>query len=252
MDTEILRESQEILDTIPLSVDQQQKLEGAVLSLQGRIRESSQRLIDDELQLEQSFGMDQAHGPIFEDLAARLEGDEQTVEQWIEEKRRHDKTLVPDVVGTFSKVPALGHSSGLREGISEKIEALQNRLDDMHQRTAFDSDPFRDMVNAELDRCVSRSMAKNVLDTTELYSLELLEEELMALVEKLDESERKVRVLEARQEARSEELRKWMEEDARVYPSSLFLFSLLRCATRTRSKSSKTRWKLKSSTREPR
>lgn len=233
-------------------MDQQQKLEGAVLSLQGRIRESHQRLIDDELQLEQSLGMDQAHGSTFEELAARLEGDEQTVEQWIEEKRLHDKTLVPEVVGTFSKVSALGHSRGPREGISEKIEALQNRLDDMHQRTTFDDDSFRDMVNTELDRGVSRSMEKDVLDATELYSLELLEEELVALVEKLDESERKVRDLEAREEARTEELRKWMEEDARVYPSSRFLFSCLQSTTRTRSKSSKTRWKLKSSTREQR
>ncbi len=233
-------------------MDQRQKLEGAVLSLQGRIRESNQRLIDDELRLEQSLGKDQAHGSTLEDLAARLERDEQAVEQWIEEKRRRDRTFVPEVVNTFSKVSALGHSSGPREDISEKIEALQNRLDDMHQLTTFDNDSFRDMVNAELDRCVSRSTEKNVLDATELYSLELLEEELMGLVEKLDESERKVRVLEAREEARTEELRKWMEEDAKVYPSFPFLFYFLQCTTRTRSKSSKTCWKLKSSTREQR
>lgn len=233
-------------------MDQQQKLEGAVLSLQGRIQECNQRLIDDELRLEQSLGMDQTHGSALEALAARFERDEQAVEQWVKHKRRHDKTLVPEVVNPSSKVSAPGHTSGPREDISEKIEALQNRLDDMHQLATFDNDSFRDMVNTELDRYVSRSTAKNVLEATELYSLELLEEELNGLVEKLDESERKVRVLEAREEARAEELRKWIEEDARVYPSFPFLFYFLQSTTRTRSKSSKISWRLKSSTHEQR
>ena len=233
-------------------MDQRQELEGAVLSLQGRIQECNQRLIDDELRLEQSSGMDQAHGSALEALAARLERDEQAVEQWIKRRRRHDKTLVTGVDNSSSKVSARGHASGPREDISEKIEALQNRLDDMHQLTTFDNDAFRDMVNAELDRCVSRSMERNVLEATETYSLELLEEELNGLVEKLDESERKVRVLEAREEARAEELRKWIEEDARVYPSFPFLLYFLQSTTRTRSKSSKTSWRLTSSTREQR
>ena len=233
-------------------MDQRQQLEDAVLSLQGRIQECNQRLIDDELRLEQSLGMDQAHGSALQALAARLERDEQAVEKWIKHKRRHDKTLVPEDINSSSKVSAPGHASGPREHISEKIEALQNRLDDMHQLTTFDNDSFRDMVNAELDRCVPRSTAKNVLEATELYSLELLEDELNGLVEKLDESERKVRVLEAREEARAEELRKWIEEDARVYPSILFLFYFLQSTTRTRSKSSKTSWRRKSSTREQR
>lgn len=217
VDTEILRESQEILATIPLSVDQRQKLEGAVLSLQSRIQECTQRLIDDELRLEQSLGMDKAHGGALEDLTARLQRDEQAVEQW----EQHQYEPPAD-----AKASALGHSRGHQEAINENIEALQNRLDDMLQLTTFDNDLFRDMVNAELDRCVSRSMGRNVLEATELYSLELLEEELKGLVEKLDESERKVRVLEAREEARAEELRKCMEEDALVYLlfRSLFYF----------------------------
>jgi hypothetical protein len=221
-DTEVLRESQEILATIPLSVDQRQDLEGAVLSLQGRIQECTQRLIDDDLRLEQSLEMDKAHGTALEDLTARLERDEQAVDQWIEDKQ-------PGVVHTNAKVSAPNQSRGRQEDINESIEALQNRLDDIHQLTTFDNDSFRDMVYAGLDHFVSRSMAKNVLEATELYSLDLLEEELKGLVEKLDESERKIRVLEAREEARAEELKKWMEEDARVYLSSCSLFYFLQC-----------------------
>ena len=71
----------------------------------------------------------------------------------------------------------------------------------MHQPTAFDSDLFRNMVSAELDRCVSRSKAKNVLDPTEPFSLELLEDELQGLAEKLDEAERKIQLLGAKREA---------------------------------------------------
>jgi DNA repair exonuclease SbcCD ATPase subunit len=219
----MLRESQEMLDTIPLSVDQRRKLEGAVLSLQGRIQECDQRLIDDELRLEQSLEMDKACGPVLEDLTARLERDEQAVEQWIEAEQRQDVTPVPGVVDTGANVSVPGHSRGPREDINEKFEALQNRLDDMHQLTTFDNDLFHDMVNAELGLCVSRTMAKNVLEATELYSLELLEEEFKGLVEKLDESERKVRVLEAREEARAEELKKWMKEAALVCLSFTFL-----------------------------
>jgi len=216
-----------MLDTISLSVDQRQKLEGAVLSLHGRIQECNQRLIDDELRLEQSLEMDKTHGPALEGLSARLERDEQAVKKWIEEKQRQDETPVFEVVNTDASVFTPGHSRGLREDINDKIEAFQNRLDDMHQCATFDNDLFRDMVNAELDRCVPRSVAKNLLGATELYSLELLEEEFKGLVEKLDELECKIRVLEAREEARIEELRKWMEEDARVYPSFPFLFYFL-------------------------
>ena len=41
---------------------------------------------------------------------------------------------------------------------------------------------------------ISRSKAKNVLEVTQLYSLELLEDEFKGLVEKLDEAERKIQV----------------------------------------------------------
>jgi len=219
LDTEVLRETQA---TIPLSVDQRQQLEDVVLSLQGRIQECTQRLFEDEVRLEQSLEMDKTHETALEDLTARLKRDEQAVQQWIEDTRRQYKTPVPEGVNPK-------RSRGRQEEINETIEALQNRLDDMHQLTTFDNDSFRDMVNVELDRYASRGMAKNVLEATELYSLDQLEEELKGLVEKLDESERKIRVLEAREEARAEELRKWMEEDARVYLLCFSLFYLLQC-----------------------
>jgi len=228
VDTEILRESQEILETIPLSVDQRQKLESSVLSLQGRIQECNKLLVKDELRLEKALEMDKAHGPALEDLTARLERDEQVVGQWIEDKRRQAETSVPGVVNTDAIVSTSSHLRGGRSYIDDKFEELQNRLDDAHQLTTFDNDLFHDMVNAELGRCASRNKAKNVLGATELYSLELLEEEFKSLVEKLDEAERKIQVLEARGEARAEELGKWMEEDARVYlyvPFCFFAYS---------------------------
>jgi hypothetical protein len=217
------------LEAIPVSVDQRQKLKGAVLSLQGRIQECNQRLIEDELQLEQLLDMDKVHKPALEDLTARLERNEQVVEQWVKNKKRQDKTSVPQVVGAGSSTSAAAvsrHSEGRRTDINEKFEALQNRLDDMHQLTTFDNDSFRDMVNAELDRCVSRSEPKNVLDPTELFSLELLEDEFKGLVEKLDEAERKIQLLEVKGEARAEELRRWMEKDAQVCLALPFLFYL--------------------------
>ena len=228
VDTEILRESQEILETIPLSVDQRQRLEDAVLSLQGRIQECNQRLVEDELPLEQSLEMDEAYRPALDDLTARLERDEQAVGQWTEDKQPQDEASVPEVVNTGASHSVSDHSRSRQDDIDNKIEALQNRLDDMHQLTAFDSDLFRNIVSAELDRCVSRSKAKNVLDPTELFSLELLEDELQGLVEKLDEAEHKIQLLEAKGEARAEEIRKWMEEDARVCLPFLFLFYFLR------------------------
>jgi len=81
IDTEIFRKFQAILDTIPLSEDQRQKPKSAILSLQGRIQECNQRLIEDELRLEKSLEMDKPHGGALEDLTARLEYDEQGVEQ---------------------------------------------------------------------------------------------------------------------------------------------------------------------------
>ena len=226
VDTEILRESQEILETIPLSVDQRQKLESAVLDLHGRIQKCNQLLVEDELRLEKSLEMDETHGAALEGLTARLERDEQVVGQWIGGTKRQDEASAPDVPGTDTVVPTSSRSGSgsSREDLDEKILALQYRLDDMHQLATFDNDSFREMVNAELDRCASRSKAKNVLGDTELYSLELLEEEFNGLVEKLDEAERKIHVLEARGEARAEELRRWMEEDALVSLSFLIPF----------------------------
>jgi hypothetical protein len=250
VDTEILRESQEILETIPLSEDQRQKLEDAVLSLQGRIQACNQRLTEGELQLEQSLDMDGAHPPAIEELTARLHRDEHAVEQWIEEKQRQAQTPVPEDVSTGASGATPSYSGRRREDINEIIEALQNRLDDLHQLTAFDNDSFPDMVHAELNRSVSRSKVKNVLDPTELFSLDLLEEEFKGLVEKLDEAERKILLLEAKGETRAEELRKWMEADARVCPS-IFLY-FLQSTSRTRSKASRTGWKPRSSTPEQR
>jgi len=169
--------------------------------------------------------------------------------KWIEDNNRQYEASVPEVIDPDIILSAPSHSSSRREDISEKIVALQNRLDDMHQLATFDNDPFREVVNAELDRCASRSKAKNLLEATELYSLELLEEEFQGLVEKLDEAERKIQALEARGEARAEELRKWMEEDALVYLLFLFSFHLLQNTARTRSRSSRTGWKPTSSTR---
>lgn len=209
-------------------MDQRKKLEGAVLSLQGRIQECNQRLIEDELRLEQSLEMDNAHALALDDLATRLDRDEQVVEQWTKDKQRQDETFAPKAVNTDASVPASSHHSGSRrDDIDQKIGAIQNRLDDMHQLTTFDGEYFRDMVTAELDRCVSRAKAKDVLDATELYSLEQLEEEFKGLVEKLDEAERKIQGLEARGEARAKELRKWMEDDARVNVSFSPLFSFV-------------------------
>ena len=214
------------METIPLSVEQRQKLESAILSLQGRIQECNQRLIEGELRLEKSLEMDETLGAVLEHLTARLERNEQVVGQWIEDAKRQDKTSAPEAINTDAIVPAPSHSRSVRENINDKIGALQDRLDDMHQLATFDNDSFHEIVNAELDRHASRSEAKNVLEATELYSLELLEEEFKGLVETLDEAERKIQVLEAKGEARAQELRKWMEEDARVYLSFLIFLVL--------------------------
>lgn len=202
-------------------MDQRQKLERAVLSLQSRIQEYNQRLIEGDLRLEQSLEVGKTHALALDDLVTRLDRDEQAVEQWIRGKQLHDGASVPGGVNTEASVSASSHSASREDDINQRIGAIQNRLDDMQQLTTFDDDSFRDMVTAELDRCASRAKAKNVLDATELYTLEQLEEEFKGLVEKLDEAERKVQVLEARGEARAEELRKWMEEDARVNLSFL-------------------------------
>ena len=247
--------------TIPLSVDQRQKLERAVLDLQGRIQECNQRLVEDEVRLEKSLEMDETYGTALEDLTARLERDEQVVGRWIGGTKRQDEASAPDVPGTDTAVPTSSHpgsgSGSSREDIDDKILALQYRLDDMHQLATFDNDSFREMVHAELDRCASRSKAQNVLGDTELYSLELLEEEFNGLVEKLDEAERTIHVLEARGEARAEELRRWVEEDALVCRSSpipllgLFVY-VLTTHRRTRSRCARTGATPTSSTRAQR